>query len=233
MLMIAVLVGILLAAVAVIAWLWFQFKKESVGAQAIDLGANDANAVQAASFLDQQQDEVRRLKDQLKEAQDKEKASEELLIQLGGQVNDLKARLAAVEVSLPAQDDERLAHLRAENVAFREQLDEAVQQLKDFQESSVRSEGEIVRMRAEFEGALEQLRAENAQLKGSPSAGGADVQGLKNNIDELSAKVREFEVAAALQQEKNEYLQYELTKSRAQVVGLERLSGNNMTSGAV
>jgi len=42
----------------------------------------------------------------------------------------------------------------------------------------------------------------------------------------MTGKVRELEMVAAIQAEKNEYLQYELTKSRAQVVGLERVCEN-------
>ena len=69
---------------------------------------------------------------------------------------------------------------------------------------------------------VEELRAENTKLQEQAGAAG-EVDALKRQADELSGRVRELEMTKAIQAEKNEYLQYELTKSRAQVIGLERV----------
>ncbi|MBF0331869.1 MAG: hypothetical protein HQL17_08015 [Candidatus Omnitrophica bacterium] len=225
MLMIAFLVGIFLAACGVIGWLWFEFQKEeAVARDRAVVAVTDVNAVESAARMDEQQDQIRRLKEQIQTFQDNDKTNEETILHLRVQADELKVKLQALEAFSAPQSDEKLAHLRAENVAFRAQLDEAVCQLKDLHEGAAHLESDRTQMQAEFEGVIEQLRAENLQLKAHTATDESDLHGFKDRIDELSSKVSELEMTKAIQQEKNEYLQYELTKSRAQVVGLERLS---------
>jgi len=228
------LVGILLAAFAVIGWLWFEFRKEAVEVnEKSAVALVDIKAVKAAPVTDDQQGEVRRLKEQLKAAQDKDGANEQVIGDLRGQVEVLKNKVGAVEALSLSENEGKITHLRAENAAFGAQIDVAARQLKDFQEAAVRLENERTRMREEFESVIEQLRAENLQLRAQPQVSESDVQQLKNKIDEFDSKVRELELTNVIQTEKNDYLQYELTKSRAQVVGLERLCGNVPSPGIV
>ncbi len=154
------------------------------------------------------------------------------------------------QVSFPAkaagQDQEQVDHWRAENAAFQAQLQELsieVQQLKGLlsrleeenarlkseSEGLVGTRGLVQQAKREYQRQLEgffkeigELNEDNRLLRDQVVAGD-DLQQLRRAEDELSARVRELEIYNAAQSEKNEYLQYELTKSRAQVVGLERL----------
>lgn len=208
MLIIAILIGILLTAAGVIAWLWVEFRKDNKLALEQSATAVDVNAAQTASVIEAMQEQLRQIQDQLKVSEDKNSAKEEIIV-------SLKAKV----------DDEKQAHLRAENAAFKAQLEEVTRALKDCKDGEALVEAESGRARAEFEGVVEQLRIQNEELRLKPSLSESEEVKLKEKVDEFVSKIRELEMTSAIQLEKNEYLQYELTKSRAQVVGLERMCG--------
>ncbi|NLE65629.1 MAG: hypothetical protein GX606_06920 [Elusimicrobia bacterium] len=181
-------------------------------------------------------------------------------------------------------DEETLQHLRAENAAFKEQLDSShqeVQRLSDeieglrvsFEDQlarageakdrleeenaqlklagqSLRDQGKVLEdLRAEHAGKMEalgreigSLRRDNEDLKAAQEVqsekiaaqalmdNGA-VDGIKKDLDKireerasLEKRVEELEQANVAIETKNRLLQYELTKDRAQAVGLERIS---------
>lgn len=137
--------------------------------------------------------------------------------------------------------DQTVEQLRAENAAFKN--------------TSLSADEERVRLtatiRAEYQdrleglsARLEALRLENETLLSrsveaapSPAEGfvsADEVSSLQKATDilreekeGLEARVRELEVQNAGQVEKNGFLQYELTKSRAQAMGLERIYENS------
>ena len=198
------------------------------------------------------EDRLRELREELKaleaKAQEGEHSSAELVASLQGENQAFKARIAELESSSlkVGQDEAKIDHLIVENSAFRAQVAEAAaeaarlkdhvarleKEAKEWKESSTQAaEAQKLVDQAkeeyqhQFENAykqLEDLRAQNTKLQ-ELSAASAEAETLKRQVEELSLRVREMETVRAIQMEKNEYLQYELTKSRAQVVGLERI----------
>jgi chromosome segregation ATPase len=265
MLMIIVLVGILLAAFGVSAWMWFQLQQEARQVErnsAVPLA--DVKTMQplgeAVGFdhqkeIDQQrlvyEDRLREVKEELEavqvKAQESERASISLLDALRHENEGLKTNVAELQAAALtiSRDAGKLDHMIVENSAFRAQIIQISAEVTRLKESAVSLEREnrqlkdaskdvgdtqalIEQAKEEYQRQLEKvykqvedLRAENARLQAHAGAA-LQVDGLKQAADELSGKVRELEMVNAIQAEKNEYLQYELTKSRAQVVGLER-----------
>jgi len=198
------------------------------------------------------EDRLRELKEELEAVQVKsnesEGASAGLLDALRSENESLNAKAAELQTALLAarQDAGKIDHLIVENSAFRAQIAEVSAEAARLKESAVRLDQENRQLREvsrdagdtqklidqakeeyqrKLEGVynqVEEFRAENARLQ-EQGAALAEIDGLKRSADELSGKVRELEMVNAIQAEKNEYLQYELTKSRAQVVGLERV----------
>jgi chromosome segregation ATPase len=231
MLMIVILVGILIAALGVSAWMWFQVQKEAVSVEQnsavplLDLGAMEHLA---EPVVDQHMVEQQRV--------------------LEGENEALKARVAGLEASLSAVDQNaaKVEHLIVENSAFRARVSEVSaessclkevvarlerenQQLENASRQVDASQALVQQAKEEYQRQLEnafkqveELRTENTKLQQQVTAG-EEVDLLKQSTEELAGKVRELEMVNAIQTEKNEYLQYELIKSRAQVVGLERV----------
>ena len=265
MLMIIVLVGILLAAFGVSAWMWFQLQQEArLVEQKSAVPLADVKTMQPLEdggldhqkVLEQQrlvyEDRLRELQEELKavqvKVQESESGSAGLLDKLRTENESLNARAAELQTTLSAarQDAAKIDHLIVENSAFRAQIAEISTEAAHLKEAALRLEQENQQLKNASRDAgdaqnlvqqakeehqhqlenvykqVEDLRQENTKLQERlvPSAG---IDELKQAADELSGKVRELEMINAIQAEKNEYLQYELTKSRAQVVGLERV----------
>ena len=111
-------------------------------------------------------------------------------------------------------------------------LEQENQHLKKFSEETADSAGLVQQAKAEYQRQLEnvyrqieELRAENTQLR-RQVVSDDEVDGVRRSAEEFASRVRELEMVNGIQAEKNEYLQYELIKSRAQVVGLERVCEN-------
>jgi t-SNARE complex subunit (syntaxin) len=230
MLMIAILIGIVLTALGVSAWLWFQLKN---GVHFFE----EKTAVPIADLKTMQP---------LVAVEDKSVAYEAEISQLKDTINKLSSESAAAG---KRQDDELTNHLRAENAAFKEKLDEAVSDVNPLRDKMLRLEEETMRLKEgvvvsenvqkliqeakeEYQRKLEavyketeQLRMDNINLQ-QQLATTEKIEEIKRSADEFAGKVRELEIVNALQAEKNEYLQYELVKSRAQVVGVERFCEN-------
>jgi uncharacterized phage infection (PIP) family protein YhgE len=267
MLMIVILVGILVAAFGVSAWMWVQIQREAgLAEQRSVVPVADVRAMEPLPevpdgiyhqrAMEEQkvvyEDRLREVREELKAAeagaQERERGAAHDLSLLRDENEALKVKLAELQASSlsAGQDAAKVDHLIVENSAFRAQLVEASAEvsrlkgcvsrleqenmkLKDAAQASDGLEVRIQQAKEEYQhqmdrayAQVEELRAENIGLQ-QRVAGAEDVDGLKKVVDELSGKVREFEVTCAIQAEKNEYLQYELTKSRAQVVGLERV----------
>jgi chromosome segregation ATPase len=222
--------------VGVCLWLWVELRQEALSVQERSaVPVPDIQALSSARAAGKERDtlkeELRRLKEELAAAAIKGQAH-------GG----------AGEVSIP-RDEERVLHLRAENSAFRAQLDEAAAQAGQKAEELASARAELGRLKEalassgaaqqlvsqakeeyqqrldELDAEIKQLRVENARL-GVFSAAGEELESLRQEKEELSARIRELEMTGAIQAQKNEHLQYELTKSRAQVIGLERMCEN-------
>ncbi|MBF0619956.1 MAG: hypothetical protein HQL19_07305 [Candidatus Omnitrophica bacterium] len=126
-------------------------------------------------------------------------------------------------------------HLKAENAAFREQLNVAEIEIKRFTEDALALRAEMIALRGasvvkDDEGqaaAIQKMHDEyQSQLKdfyGQIEAARAAVGVLEKERDSARSRVLELEAARRVLEEKNKYYQYELTKSRAQAVGLERM----------
>jgi chromosome segregation ATPase len=266
MLMIVILVGILLAAFGVSAWMWFQLQQEAKSVQensAVPLAdvrilqsPVDPARVDLSEALEQQrlgyEDRLRELKEELEAVQLKveqgQGASADRAASLQAENEALNLKVSELEASSLAvsRDGAKVDQLVVENSALRGQVAEASSelarlkgsvsrleqenlQLKDASSQGAESERLIQQAKEEYQRQLdhafkqvEELRAENMKLQECVAAG-AQAGALQQAVDELSGKVRELEMTLAIQAEKNVYLQYELTKSRAQVVGLERV----------
>lgn len=198
------------------------------------------------------EDRLREAKEEIEavelRAQESERGLTRTLEISRGENEALKARIAELEASSSAanQDAAKIDRLIVENSAFRAQLAEASSESSHLKETLSRLEQEnaqwksssseieesrklVQQAKEEYQqqmdrayAQMEELRTENEELR-RQAAAGADADALKQAADELVCKVRELEMTQAIQAEKNEYLQYELTKSRAQVVGLERM----------
>ncbi len=222
---IILLVGILFTAFGVVAWLFYQ-------AHAASLMAQESLAVPVESL-----EEVRSLRgtgDHLIQHQAAEQAA-------AGISPERRVSMTAV-----VQNEEQVQHWRAENAAFHARIQESSTEILQLKDSVSRLDDENRRLKVESEDLvgtrglvqeakreyqhrlegffkeIEELNEDNRRLN-DQAASGAEAQRLRREADELLARARELEIVNAALSEKNEYLQYELTKSRAQVVGLERL----------
>ena len=176
----------------------------------------------------------------------------------------------------PKVDEDLLTHLRAENIAFKEQLSTSTREVEDLRQQlnkkALEAEEQLARLketvqRLEAENAeqrlntpiaavtevaasdvheqcqkeiallgaeLEALRMVNEKLRSAQpvlsvaSPGGiADADQMKCEGEILRQHVNEMEKLNRALEENNTFLQYELTKSRAQAAGLERICENS------
>lgn len=230
---IVLLAGVLLTAFGVMGWVFYQMHRAALLAQeSLAVPVESLEAVQS----------LRHAQDQPSFPQSDGKGASPSLPAVG------------VVLTAAVQRDDQVQHWRAENAAFQVRLQESdgdIQRLKDVLS---RVEEENLRLKAEIDGLtgtkglvqevkrdyqcrlesffkeIDELNEDNSRLKGLV-ADMAEVPQLRQALDELSARTRELEILHAAQSEKSEYLQYELTKSRAQVVGLERLCEKSSVSG--
>jgi uncharacterized coiled-coil DUF342 family protein len=187
-------------------------------------------------------------------AREQEKISGQAVTDLYAQCEEFRRRVAelaagAAHAPAAAQDAATVDHWRAESAALKERLDESSAEIarlnqviagmqeqarsgKDQADAQAAAQQLVDAAKQEYQeqmtnfyAQIEQLRAENAQLQ-QQASDEAQASSLRRALDEFTARVRELEASGALIMEKNEYLQYELTKSRAEVAGLERLCEN-------
>jgi chromosome segregation ATPase len=187
-------------------------------------------------------------------AREQEKISGQAVTDLYAQCEEFRRRVAELEAGAAhapaaAQDAATVDHWRAESAALKERLDESSAEIarlnqviagmqeqarsgKDQADAQAAAQQLVDAAKQEYQeqmtnfyAQIEQLRAENAQLQ-QQASDEAQASSLRRALDEFTARVRELEASGALIMEKNEYLQYELTKSRAEVAGLERLCEN-------
>ncbi len=246
------LILIFCAAAGVFFWLWVDLRKESQSPQHEGVvPVVDAMAVQSLRAVEKErdvlQDAIRQLKEELNVAQvklqDQERHEVESLRELRCQNEDFQRK--AIE-AVPVADDGVLRHLREENAAFKVRLDEMAGDLRQKAEEISSFSTEVRRLQAELSAAggsreavieerdsfqrklhavsaeLEQIKIDNERLKEVFVA----EAGIAPFNESASARIKELEMFNVVQSQKNEYLQIELAKSRAQVVGLERVRAN-------
>jgi hypothetical protein len=177
----------------------------------------------------------------------------------------------------PKADEELLTHLRAENMAFKEQLTSSSREIEELRQKMTRSESPAGGQLGSDQETIQRLEAENAELrlqaataadtKQSGDAvqeqylkdiallaadleaarkenerlrnvqtvdvtslspeGDPDLAQSRREEDDLKNRVNELEKLVKTFEENNRFLQYELTKSRAQAAGLERICENS------
>ncbi len=255
MFVIALLTGIFFVAVGVCLCLWIELRKEALSAQERSaVPVPDIQALGSARDVERErealQDEIRRLKEDLvaleMKGQAQERSGSGAVLELRRENDELRRKTGGFSLS---RDEEHLSHLRAENAAFRVQVEEAGGDLRQRALELSLAQAEMARLKEELalsgdaqklvsqakveyqqkldalDVEIKQLRLDNARLDAF-SAAGAELDTLRQTLDDTSAKIRELEMTNAIQAHKNEHLQYELTKSRAQVAGLERVCEN-------
>jgi hypothetical protein len=177
----------------------------------------------------------------------------------------------------PIADEDLLTHLRAENIAFKEQLSCATQEAEELRQKLAQAgQGGSAQLAGGPE-AVQRLEAENAELRlkvssfsqAEPAAGdvheqchnqisllASEIETMRKDNEKLRSAMAAKEAAASQEidpdqgstereleelrkraddleklsrslDENGRYLQYELTKSRAQVAGLERICENS------
>lgn len=229
-----ILGGILLAVVAVVAWLFYSLKKtrrdrEEVKVVALnDLSVLDRSdpegirdGIEPLSVAVDQDKQIVTLQEEIRLAREK-------TLMLTRDFNDSIAKMRMENESLRADindlqqinrrlNEEELSHLKAENAAYKAQMEtgnaEALEDLK-----------------GSFTTKIESLNTELDQLKSvSPEAFEAlkeDVEVLRVDRARFEARVEDLEDLLRGESEKNSFLQYELTKSRAHALGVERICDN-------
>lgn len=268
--MIIVLLGILLAAFGVFAWLWLALQKETALAQEslavpladiktmqplVDPAVDHREALDAQRLV--YEDRLRELKEELKAVQQKvqegESGSAGVLVALQGENEKLKVTLADLQSAAVQADHDagKLDHLIVESSALRAQVVEMSSETLRLKDVVLRLEQENQRLNSvshevgdaqqlvqqakeayqcqldNLYQETETLRTENTKLQ-EQVRGAVEVDALRESVGVLAGQVKELEMINAAYTEKNEYLQYELTKSRAQVVGLERVCENSL-----
>jgi chromosome segregation ATPase len=173
-------------------------------------------------------------------------------------------------------DEDLLTHLRAENIAFKEQLSSSTREAEDLRQQLSKKALEAEEELARLKETVQRLEAQNVEQRlNAPIASGADAaasdshEQCQKEIALLSAElealrlaneklrsaqpdlpvaspegstdadqpncegeilrqhVTELEKQNSTLEENNKFLQYELTKSRAQAAGLERICENS------
>ncbi len=254
MLMIIFLVGILAVALGVSAWLFVQLQRDAQDKAAVPV--IDVKPSEQVEGIDPgiavYEAEISELKKSMEDFQNQASRQEQNLSEA---MNVLRAENEELRSSLAAarQDHEETDRLLVENATSRVQINEVSVQIRQLRENVNKLEKENAGLRSSSEAVvdatigsqkllqtakeeyqqqlegfyqqIEQLRTDNDRLLQQAEAGAA-ADSLKKEVDELASRVRELETENGILMEKNKYFQYELTKSRAQVVGLERLCEN-------
>jgi hypothetical protein len=254
MLMVVFLVGILLAAVSVFVILVVQLTRHAQERTAVPV--EDIKALEPVDIVDPRiaayETEIRELKksmeDFCRQASHQEQG-------LSGVLNDLRIENEGIKEARAAvrQDHEETDRLLVENAAYKAQYNEVSVELCQLKEDEARLETENMGLRSsselvvnatigsqkllqtakeeyrrQLEGfyqQIEQLQTDNVRLA-EQALSVVQVEPLRKEVDAFLSRVRELETENMILMEKNNYFQYELTKSRAQVVGLERLCEN-------
>ncbi|MBF0486121.1 MAG: hypothetical protein HQL16_06380 [Candidatus Omnitrophica bacterium] len=121
-------------------------------------------------------------------------------------------------VGLAADDREKaVARVREE---YQKQLDEFYKEIEVLRRESDAS-------KASDRELGQDVSRENSQKDNDLSTLQKAVDILRDEKESISSRMRELEAVNAIQAEKNVFLQYELTKSRAQAAGLERVCENS------
>ncbi len=123
---------------------------------------------------------------------------------------------AAVAVSIAENEEKLIAFIRSE---YEQQLNVLFQEIE-----VLKKDNEALR-------SSHSVQAESVSAHSFLNA--EAVEALKENMDvlrsdraKIEARIEELEGDALQSKEKNEFLQYELTKSRAQAIGVERIYDN-------
>jgi len=311
MAVIYILAGILFSAGGVLLWLFYSLKKQSIAAleenavpvssleqikttvlPEVSLAVLPEEQIQntVPASLAEDNTEVRLLKEEVKIIREKAVVQARSALEVINKISDenrfLRADITKLQQDAPVRTDEDLLmHLKAENSAFKTQMDagndrsaklaeeldivrrelglqlskasEVISRLEEenvrfkSQEcSSAEQERVVADIRTEYQKQLEAFQQEinalkqsNEVIKLKPADGGAaagnaaftadafealkeDVAVLRQERSIQSSRIEDFEQSLRDEQEKNDFLRYELTKSRAQSVGIERICEN-------
>ncbi|NTV28508.1 MAG: hypothetical protein HGA80_00310 [Candidatus Omnitrophica bacterium] len=191
------------------------------------------------------EDELRTLKEEVRLIREKAviqaRNAIEVINKLREQAENLRAENASLARagSVKLDSDNLIASLEAEKVSLVEELHAKRQEVELLREELARRQASALDA-----GMGEVTAGGESEHENSPVLGGAEGMGgrvplveeltslrkaaemFREDRDRLAAEAREAEARCAIQLEKNVFLQYELTKSRAQAVGMERVSEN-------
>lgn len=140
--------------------------------------------------------------------------------QLRAENEGLRADIARLGQVNPPLNDEELSHLKAESSAFRMQMTAGNLEVARLSDIIARLEGENARLQAE------KVSADSFQNAQAVEPVKEDAAAPALDRARLEARVEELEEAVRVDKEKNDFLVYELTKSRAHAVGVERICDN-------
>ncbi|MBF0595015.1 MAG: hypothetical protein HQL22_08595 [Candidatus Omnitrophica bacterium] len=197
----------------------------------------------------EENDQIGELKQQLSVALEKVEVQGrqfgEIIDGLKEERNALRAQVDAFwQENTHSKEEELLSHLKAENAAYKAQMDaqrtDAEVLVRELEVAKGDHQNQIDRLNAE----IGLLKTENDRLRSIhviPPEGLVRDQGL--NVDaiesltedvdvlrqdkaRLEASIEDFQAGLLEEKERNSFLQYELTKSRAQSAGMERICSN-------
>jgi hypothetical protein len=225
---IGILTVIVLAALGVAGWVFYALKDqarkdlESTAVPLASAATSALNAGEETARMNKAMEEAARLK------LENEAAQQEL--------RRLQQE-AAGKVS-----EESLMHLKAENAALKDQLDIEKKSMAalltetgavraELKAQVIESEEKVARLLQEHRKQLDEAQTHSAAV--SPVFVSDAVTSLKEDMNclneeraSLLSRVDEAERLLREEHEKNEFLQYELTKSRAESAGIERICEN-------
>ncbi len=163
------------------------------------------------------------LRDQLREAVNKVHTLEENIDNLQREQQRPIEQLTAEKKSLQTQVEESLAQIHRLETDLRNALREGEERL-----SEVNSENERLKLSAQsLKAQAEEKAARVQQLEGDVTATidalRQDREGLLEGKAEFEQSLRKFKEVNAQLMEKEKHIQYELAKSRAQSMGMEKI----------
>ncbi len=135
-----------------------------------------------------------------------------------GEVSHLKAENAALKIEISRHEEER-SKLLQDKESLRSDFDRKIQQAS---ESVSFAEIEYKKSLSVLSEDIASLRHVNEELR---AVQGAPLKEA-DNVGEVRARISLLETDNARLKEKNEFLQYELTKIKAQSAGLQRVCDN-------
>lgn len=201
------------------------------------------------------EDQVRQLKEEIKLIREKAVIQARNAIEVITKLREANEALTAEknrsqQSAAPAVSADELMHLKAENAAFKAKADELSAEIDRLRqeydqyrrEVTAQMEEQHVQWRQQLESELAQAKDEIDRLRSAGQADGSApaasveelaslnkaLEVLTEEKEDLESRIRELESVNAIQSEKNNFLQYELTKSRAQAAGLQKVYENSV-----